>query len=81
MLGLLNLASDIVLDYAGPNDPVTGVARGWTDVTVPGIVKSSVLIVLGKLWAHRGDTEVSSEGFLSPDVTRFLDRYREPVVS
>lgn len=77
---LIEQASDVVLNYVG-DDPVTDTARTWTDVTVPGTVKAAVLLVLGKLWAHRGDEPSEPEGFLSPDVIRLLDRYKEPIVS
>jgi hypothetical protein len=77
---LVEQASDVVLNYCGP-DPVTEAARTWTDVTVPGTVKAAVLLVLTKLWTHRGDEPSEPDGFLSPDVVRLLERYKEPIVS
>ena len=80
------LATGIVIDFVGVNDPVTGAARGWTEATVPDSVKAAILQLVANLWAHRGDEEQNSDfrasiDDLPPQARRWLVRYREPVVA
>lgn len=78
----MQLATGIVLDYVGLNDPVTGVARTWTEATVPDPVKAAILELVANMWAHRGDEEqAASIDDLPPRVRAWLNRYREPVVA
>lgn len=79
---MAELATGIVIDYIGPNDPVTLAARGWDESTVPDSVKAAILQLVANLWAHRGDEEqAASIDDLPPRVRGWLNRYREPVVA
>lgn len=83
-------ASAIVMDYmARPLNTVwTATMTGWTDVTVPLVVKAAVLRQLSDLYQFRGDDAGSDrdwtserEGYLAPGVASLLRRYRDPVLA
>lgn len=83
---IASLATGVVLDYVGP-DPLTGLARTWTEATVPDPVRVAILMVVADLWTHRGDAappegpEGAMNGHLPPAAARYVQRYRDPVVS
>lgn len=86
----LEQAEAIVLDYiARPSDATwTATVAGWTELTVPLQVQAAILRVCANLHRFRGDDSVKDkdwsaerDGFLSPDVTSLLRRYRDPVLA
>lgn len=86
----LEQAEAIVLDYiARPSDATwTATVAGWTETTVPLQVQAAILRVCANLYRFRGDDDgkdrdwsAERDGFLSPDVTCLLRRYRDPVLA
>lgn len=72
----INDASDIVIDYLKRPD------HGWTDETVPGQVRASVLLVLGALWVNRdGVGDAVDLDPISPAVVSLLRRMRDPALA
>jgi len=73
----LNDASDIIVDYLKRPD------HDWTDETVPGQVRSSVLLVLGALWENREGVGQYAEELdpISPAVVSLLMRMRDPALA
>lgn len=73
----LSDASDIVIDYLKRPD------HGWTDQTVPGQVRASVLLVLGTLWADREGSgeQATDRDPISPAVVSLLRRMRDPAIA
>jgi hypothetical protein len=83
-------AEAIVLDYlARPTEMAS-----WSSdpvplspyTTVPAVVQAAILIVLGDLWRFRGDDPEGvmpkrEHGFLTPQVTSLLQRYRDPALA
>lgn len=63
-------ASDIVIDYIKRPD------HGWTDVTVPALVKSAILLVLGALFDDREGGDPISDA-----VKSILHRLRDPALA
>ncbi len=84
LTALAGLATGIVLEYVGP-DPLTGLARTWTETTVPDPVRMAILLTVAHLWAHRGDEPETDAGVIRGEppaaAVRYLHRYREQVVS
>lgn len=73
----INDASDTVIDY------IKRPAHGWTDETVPGNVRASVLLVLGALWGSRpgvGEDRVDIDP-ITPAVVSLLMRMRDPALA
>jgi hypothetical protein len=81
---LAELATGAVMDYC--TDP-SGAPFTWTEATTPDPVKAAILTHVAEMWAHRGDGTPAellagaATGRLSPAVTRYLERYAQPVVS
>ena len=79
---LAQMATGIVMDFVGVNDPVTGVGRTWDEATVPDPVKAAILELIANMWAHRGDEDAPvSVNDLPPRIRGWLVRYRDPVVA
>ncbi|MBB2977676.1 head-tail connector protein [Paraburkholderia tropica] len=76
---LVDAASGIIIDYlklkAVPDD--WALENGETPSTVPGPVRSAVLLVLGTLYADREGTTDP----LTPAVESLLMRLRDPAVA
>lgn len=68
-------ASAIVLDYV-----TTEGKDAWTAESVPGVVSSAVLLVLGALWSGRAGAEDAPEP-LSDPVRNLLRRHRDPALA
>jgi hypothetical protein len=73
----LDAAEDAVLDYMDMATPI------WDDTNVPPRVQAAILLVLGDLWEHRGDTGETmafqnrvADGEFHPRVTALLHRLR-----
>lgn len=83
-------ASNIVLDYlktppgeweaGSPGSPGGG---SPADDRALSVVQCAVLLVLGYLWAHRGDEadDAATVGPLSPAVRALLERLRDPTMA
>lgn len=65
-------ASDIVVGYLKNPD------HGWTDRTAPPRIRAAVLLVLGNLYANRGDGDVTP---ISQAVIDLLNRDRDPAMA
>lgn len=52
----------------------------WTDVTVPGQVQAATLLMLGRLYEHRGDDE-KADADLWEAIGRLLMRSRDPALA
>ncbi|AJX27338.1 phage protein DNA packaging protein [Burkholderia pseudomallei] len=76
---LIDAASDIVVDYLKLKEiPDTwALEEGDTASTVPGPVRSAVLLVLGALYADREGTTAP----LTPAVESLLIRLRDPAMA
>ncbi len=83
-------ATAIVLNYIGRSTDATWTATiaAWDESTVPGDVREAILRQCANLFQLRGDDsnkdrDWSNErgGYLSPDVTSLLWRYRDPVLA
>lgn len=81
-------ATSIVLNYIErPDDPDwSDEIASWTVATVPRPVHAAILVQLGELWRFRGDDTTADapknqHGFLSPQVERYLTRYRDMPVA
>lgn len=82
----LDAAEAIVLDYIGSTSTWRTTAAAWTADTLPAVVQAAILVQLGELYgaSGRGDDAkgpVYTPGQLSPQVTNYLMRYRDPVVA
>lgn len=69
-----------------PASPATGtiglnVVPSWTDATVPARVQAAVLMVLGHLWAFRGDEDMAVDEALWASIGRLLMRDRDPALA
>lgn len=81
-------ASAIVIDYIKAPDRERrtgeGAPESWTELTVPGVIRAAVELVLSKLFDDRNagdeDNEVAM-GYLTPAVTAILHRYRDPALA
>lgn len=62
-------ASGIVVDY------IKRPAHGWTDMTVPSVVRAAILIVLKNLWENP-DASPISQGVID-----LLVRQRDPALA
>lgn len=68
---MLGEASDIVIDY------IKRPAHGWTTDTLPGPIKSAILLVFGGLYEGRGpDAEL-----LTDTVKALVHRFRDPAIA
>ncbi|MDR5800565.1 head-tail connector protein [Caballeronia sp. LZ001] len=75
---LISAASDIVIDYLKKPAPEEWkVESDLTPSTVPGPVRSAVLLVLGHLYADRE----GGGSPISPAVESLLMRFRDPAVA
>ena len=80
-------AEGLILDYLKvslTSPPDWDVDAG----TVPMVVQLAVLCQLGEIWRFRGDDPSSvaeapaqSDGYLSPQVTNYLRRFRDPAIA
>lgn len=70
---MIEEASDIVVSFLKKDD------HGWTPDTVPGQIKSAVLIVLGRLYAAR-EGEIEG-GIINDTVRNLLWRDRDPALA
>ncbi len=86
----LDHATAIVLDYIARSSDVdwTATIAAWDEITAPMVVQAAILRVCANLYQFRGDDsdkdrDWSSErdGYLAPDVTSLLRRYRDPVLA
>lgn len=70
-------ATDAVIDY------LKRPTHGWTDATVPGHVRASILLVLGALWESREGVGQHAEDLdpISPAVVSLLRRMRDPALA
>ena len=78
----LAAAQDIILDYLD-----TRADEDWDIENVPFLIKAAILVQFAELVRFRGDDPGSIEsapkyddGQLSPQVTNYLRRYRDPVL-
>jgi len=76
-------AESLILDYL-KIDPAAPPA--WLGTDVPPLVQAAALVQLAELWRFRGDDStdaapVYAEGQLSPQVTNYLRRYRDPALA
>lgn len=79
----IQIASDAVLNYLKYPDE----SLDWDSTTVPLGVKGAVLMQIAEFWAKRGDEGDATyaanannrvaDGYLTPNVTRLLHRYRD----
>ncbi len=83
-------ATEIVIDYISrPADVAwTEEIAAWDESSVPGSVQAAILTQLGELWRYRGDDAASEQPAdpsagddLSPDVKKYLKRFRDPVIA
>lgn len=80
-------ATSLVLEYISrDDDDWTETMVSWTEDTVPRGVQAAVLVQLGELYRFRGDdpekdTPTRQHGYLSPSVTAYLHRYRDPSIA
>lgn len=74
----LSDAQGIVLDYLKSRADET-----WTETTVPGPVRSSILLVFGTLWEFREGSGKDAElqDPISPAVVSLLRRLRDPALA
>jgi hypothetical protein len=79
MLLKLQSAQSIILDYLD-----TRVDETWDSTSVPALVKAAILIEFAELVRYRGDDKdgelAQTDGYLSPQVTNILRRWRDPVL-
>lgn len=73
LLSKMEQASAIILDY------IEVIDSGWDETTVPEHIRTTVLMVLGNLWEHRGDTKESEP--ITEAIKSVLRRTRTPVLS
>ena len=78
-------AESIILDYLKV-DPAAPPAWLEESGAVPPLVQAAVLVQLAELWRFRGDdttdaAPVYADGQLSPQVTNYLRRYRDPALA
>ena len=83
----LTAAEAIILDYLNITAGMAVVIAGWTPETLPGQVRSAILLELGELYRFRGD-DVSDENAprdpnfdLSPVIVGLLRRVVAPVIA
>lgn len=83
----LDQATETVLNYLArtDDDDWTAITDAWTEETVPGDVKASILKLSAKFYRFRGDAAAGEEpmprdGFFPDDVRWLLARYRDPVL-
>ena len=83
----LAAAEAIILDYLNITAGMAVVIAGWTPETLPGQVRSAILLELGELYRFRGD-DVSDENAprdpnydLSPVIVGLLRRVVAPVIA
>lgn len=83
----IEAATDLVLNHIWrDDDDWVDTMIAWTATTVPRQVKAAILVQLGELYRFRGDdppdtTPKREHGFLSPQVTAYLHRYRTPGIA
>lgn len=83
----LEQATYMVLEYIWRDDDdwiETMIA--WTTDTVPKSIQAAVLVQFAELYRFRGDDEQKviperQHGYLSPMVTAYLHRWRDPTVA
>jgi hypothetical protein len=83
ILGKLDAAESIVLDYINTTVTWRTTTAAWTEDTVPTFVRAAILLQLGELFKFRGDNDGPKHeaGQLSPVVTNLLRRSRDPVLA
>lgn len=79
-------AQAIVLDYLKTPGVIDGSPAEWDEDSVPLGVRAAILKVGVKLYRRRGDDDDDNrggeaDGYLTPDVTRLLHRYRDPAIA
>jgi hypothetical protein len=82
-------ASAIALVYikktVGTIDPEDPSIVDWTDVTVPDDVAAAIELILSKLYDDRAGGEHDNPnvamGYLTPEVTALLHRWRDPALA
>lgn len=84
----IEAATDLVLTYIWrDDDDWVDTMIAWTGTTVPRQIKAAILVQLGELYRFRGDDIADTagptrqHGFLSPQVTAYLHRYRDPGIA
>ena len=83
----LEQATSMVLDYIWrDDDDWVDTIVGWTATTAPRSIVAAVLVQFAELYRFRGDdppdtTPKREHGFLSPQVTAYLHRYRDPGIA
>ena len=83
----LESATAIVIDYIyRDDDDWVETILAWTPSTVPRPIQAAVLVQLGELYRFRGDdlpneSPQREHGFLSPAVTAYLHRFRDPSIA
>jgi hypothetical protein len=83
----LDQATDTILNYIARDDDEdwTDEIAAWTEETVPGDVKATILKLAAKFYRFRGDSAEGEEpmprdGFFPDDLRWLLARYRDPVL-
>lgn len=87
----LDHATAIVLDYISRSSDAdwTATIAAWDEITVPMVVQAAILRMCANLYQFRGDDSDKDrewwlserDGYLAPDVTSLLRRYRDPVLA
>lgn len=83
----IEAATDIVLTHIyRDDDDWVDTMIAWTDATVPRSIQAAVLVQLAELHRFRGDDGAKDvpergHGFLSPAVTAYLHKYRDPSIA
>lgn len=72
--GKLDDAEAIVIDYLKKPD------HGWTSQTLPGTVRSAILLVLGTMYENR-EGGLDEADPISPAVVSLLRRQRDPAIA
>jgi hypothetical protein len=72
----LDQAEAIILDYLQDNPA----ASAWTAATVPGPVTAVILLMLARLYEHRGDADKEDENTWVA-INRLLVRLRNPAIA
>ena len=83
----LDQATSLVLDYVyRDDDDWLETILAWTPSTAPRSIQAAILVQCAELYRFRGDdlpneAPKREHGFLSPAVTAYLHRYRDPSIA
>jgi hypothetical protein len=83
----LEQATSMVLEYIWrDDDDWVDTMIAWTTTTAPKQIQAAIMVQLGELHRFRGDdvpdqTPKREHGYLSPQVTAYLHRFRDPSVA